>query len=353
MKILILGCGGFIGSHLIDRLLKEEGYDILGFDVSDYKIQEHLNQKDRFKFIKKDIYKNLNALYTAIKYSDAVIFLASICNPALYVTNSVETIRSNFIRPSKIVDLCTELDKWLINFSTCEVYGKTISGYTDNPYSDPSLYVQNEDKTPSLLGPIKNFRWSYASAKQLLDRYIYGQHIEKNLSFTTIRPYNFFGARMDYLPDKNSSGIPRVLACFMDALINDKPIKLVNGGKAYRVITYIDDAINAVLKILENRDKAVGQIFNIGNPDNEVTVRELAEKMRAIYARRVKNDKYLKHPIEDVDGSAFYGRGYEDCDRRMPDISKAKNLLNWEPEYGIEDTLEKAIKFFMEFYGIK
>jgi UDP-apiose/xylose synthase len=346
MKVLILGCGGFIGSHLIGRMIEDGGYEISGADLSEYKIYEHLGY---FQFEKRDVFGDPQWLDRKVADADTVIFLATICNPALYVRDPVETIRSNFQRPTRVVDACARHGKRLIVYSTCEVYGRTISSYVGDRYEEESLFLQNEDSTPSVLGPMQATRWSYASAKQLLDRYIYGMHLQENLAFTIIRPYNFFGARMDYIPDQWNPGVPRVLACFMEALMRNQPIKLVDGGVSRRSITYIDDAIEATIRILSRPDRANGQVFNIGNPENELSVRELAMKLRDIYADVTGDDSFRSHPIEDVSSEDFYGKGYEDSDRRVPDIGKAQRLLGWQPRYGLDETLRMAVEFFMEF----
>jgi len=314
-------------------------------DVADYKIQEHLGC---FQFLKRNVYDP--GLEDFIKDSDVVLFLASICNPSLYIIDPVGTIRSNFTNPSKVADLCAKHKKWFITTSTCEVYGRTISSYVSDTYDDPDLYVQNVDTTPLVLGPIKTQRWSYACAKQLLDRYVYALGDKEGLSFTIIRPYNFFGPRMDYIPEKDGIGVPRIVACFMKALLDKEPIQLVDGGKSYRTITYIGDAIDAYVKILENKENATGQIFNIANPDNEATVYQLAELFRSIYAKVTGNSSYFEHPIVSVPSKKFYGKGYEDCDRRVPDITNVRERIGWEPQTNLEDTLTLTLKFFKDFY---
>ena len=347
MKVLILGCGGFIGSHLINEMLKDDKFSITGIDVTDYKIKEHLYYP-KFKFIKSDVYK-YEHLRAAIRDHDLVIFLASICNPALYIKDPIGTINSNFTQPVRIVDLCTKYRTWLITFSTCEVYGRTISSYIGDDYSNPDFYIQDEETTPYLLGPLQNQRWSYSNAKQLLDRYIYANGDHWCLPYTIIRPYNFFGSRMDYIPEHDGFGVPRVLACFMKALLDREPIKLVDGGEQYRTITYIDDAIEAIMTIINNPDKSQGNIFNIANPENETTIRGLAEVTRSVYADISGDENYKTHPIESVDSGKFYGRGYEDCDRRVPNIDRIK-ALGWEPKTNLENTMRKTLEFFYEFY---
>lgn len=345
MKICILGCSGFIGSHLISRLLLDSKYEITGIDLSDYKIQDNI---ERFNFIKGDIYSLDIEKY--IQQSDIVIFLASICNPSQYITDPVETIRSNFTKPSQIVDLCSKYKKRIIATSTCEVYGKTISSYVSEEYTDPSLYVQDELTTPMVLGSVRAQRWNYACAKQLLDRYIYALGDKEDLNYTIVRPYNFFGPMMDYIPGKDGVGLPRVVACFMEALLNNEPIKIVDGGKAYRTITYIDDAIDAYVKIIENKAASANQIFNIANPANEIQICTLAKEFCNSLARVTGNDKYKEHPIISISGEDFYGVGYEDCDRRAPSIENVVNKISWQPKTNLDDTLEKTVSFFWRFY---
>lgn len=346
MRILVLGCGGFIGCHLIDALLKNENYSITGVDVFTYKIDRHFSNK-RFKFIKGDIY-TLD-VESMVKESDLVIFLATICNPHFYVNQPLLTIKSNFIDPMRIVDICVKHKVWMMDFSSCEVYGKTISSYTGDAYGDPKLYEQIEDSTPLVMGPIKNQRWCYASAKQLLDRYIYANHTENGFPFTIIRPYNFVGTKLDYISDVDGTGTPRVVACFIEALLKRKPLKLVNGGEVYRTFTFIQDAIEALLVIIGNREKSENKIFNIANPSNEITIKNLAELMKRVFSEIKKDPSYMDIPVISVKSEDFYGVGYEDCDRRVPNIDNMLSL-GWKPKVGLEDTFYQVTKGFLDYY---
>lgn len=348
MTIVILGCGGFIGSHLIRKLLSDSELDIIGYDVNDYKIHEHLLHP-RFNFRKENIYES-TSLETDIEGAYSVVFLASLCNPSLYITRPVETIWSNFLNPSKIIDLCTKYKIWLTAFSSCEVYGRTLSSYVKN--NNEEFFLQKERETPCLLGPTVNTRWCYAAAKQLMEHYILANSREKDLPFTILRPYNFFGPRMDYVPGVDGNGIPRVLACFFNALRTGNPIKVVDGGSAKRVLTYIDDAINAIFKVILNPDKSIGEIFNIGNPENEISILDLAKLMRTTYAEITGKNKYAEHPIMNVSARDFYGDGYEDCNRRVPDISNAKKKLGWIPTIDLETTVKRTLEFYNNKYKL-
>jgi UDP-apiose/xylose synthase len=351
MRLAIVGCGGFIGSHLLDTLLQDDSIRIDGWDPHVDKISHHLSNPNLN--IRRNALEgnDLEEFRDAIGSADAVINLAAICNPSEYNVNPVSVINANFIQPVKIVDVCVQQKKWLIHFSTSEVYGRTIASCLgDADYPNPYLYELNEDSTPLIMGPIKNQRWTYATAKQLMERYIFGQHKEIGLPFTIVRPLNFFGPRMDFIPGRDGEGVPRVLACFMKALLDGQPMQLVDRGAARRTIVSIRDAIRAIVLMIQNRDRAENQIFNIGNRNNEVTMKELAGLMREAYAECSGDASYLNHPIVNVSGLEFYGAGYEDCDRRMPDLSKARERLGWEPTLSLKETLRETVTFYYEQY---
>ena len=181
-----------------------------------------------------DIVKEPAKLKELIKQSDVVINLAAICNPSEYIKQPVNTINSNFTDARDCINFCVEHDKHLIHFSTCEIYGRTLSSY-GLPADDPKNYILDEETTPMIMGPVSAQRWCYACAKQLVERLIYANGTENNLKFTIVRPYNWIGPRMDYIPgvDGKDDGQPRVLASFMTALMKGEPLVLVNGGEVY------------------------------------------------------------------------------------------------------------------------
>jgi UDP-apiose/xylose synthase len=352
-KIILLGCGGFVGSHLTDRLLARGDYEIEGWDIQTSKIEKHLGSPNlRMHSSYVDDHTTFPELEPHIAGCDAVISLAAVCNPAQYVSNPVHTIHSNFIHAYKLVELCAKHRKWLVHTSTCEVYGRTISSYIPgDDYADPRLYEQREDETPLVMGPTINNRWSYAAAKALFERFMLAHNQESGLPFTIVRPYNWFGPKMDFIPGRDGEGIPRVLACFMTALLDRQPMQLVDGGHAYRTITYIDDAVDALEAILENPTKSKNQIFNVGNKAGEIKMSDLAEMMRKVYAEITGDASYARHPIEEISSQKFYGEGYEDCDRRVPNVDKAERLLGWHAKTSLEDTLRRTMQYYYETYG--
>ena len=352
-KIILLGCGGFVGSHLTDRLLGRGDYEILGWDISTTKIEQHLSNPNltlRKSYV--DDHTTFSELEPHIESCDAVISLAAVCNPSQYVSNPVFTIHSNFIHAYKLVELCSKYRKWLLHTSTCEVYGRTISSYIPgDDYADPALYEQREDETPLVMGPTINNRWSYAASKALFERFMLAHNQESGLPYTIVRPYNWFGPKMDFIPGRDGEGIPRVLACFMTALLDRQPMQLVDGGTAYRTITYIEDAVDALEAILENPQKSKNQIFNVWNEKGEIRIDALADLMRQTYAEITGDASFKNHPIEQITGEKFYGSGYEDCDRRVPSIDKARRLLGWSAKTSLADTLRITMQYYHQTYG--
>jgi UDP-apiose/xylose synthase len=198
-----------------------------------------------------------------------------------------------------------------------------------------------------ILGPVAKHRWIYSCAKQLLERVLHAYGLETGFNYTIIRPFNFIGPKIDFLLSERD-GIPRVFSFFMDALIQGAPMKLVNGGEARRCYTYIDDAVDCAYRIVQNPGGVCDrQIFNIGSPENELTIRQLAETMRDIYVRKYLAPGEPVSALVDVSGDEFYGAGYEDSDRRIPDITKARTLLGWEPKWKLHDLIEASMDFQM------
>ncbi len=353
MKLLVPGCAGFIGSHFLERMLARDGVEVVGWDGHTDKI-EHLLDHPRFT-LRRQLLKGAEPFVQFeqdIATCDWVVNLAAICNPSQYNTEPLRTIYANFIDGYRIVELAAKYKKPLIHYSTSEVYGRTLSSYLPgHAYDDPELYVLDAATTPMIMGPIQNQRWTYATAKQLLERLVYAYHKEAGLQFAIVRPFNFFGPRMDYLPGIEGEGKPRVLAMFVGAVLNDDPILLVDGGHAMRTITSIHDAIDALVAIIDRPEHSLNHFYNIGNPANEVSMRDLAHGVRRAFARISGDDRYLEHPIQEISSKEFYGDGYEDCDRRVVDISAEQERLAWQPHRPLDHVLDETVGYYWRKYG--
>lgn len=348
MKILALGAGGFIGSHLTVRLLNE-GHKVTAVDLEMDKVTEVLDHPN-LTFMQQDIRGTDWNLDKIVEDADLVIDLIAYANPGLYLRIPLEVFHLNFTENLKIAEACVRHKKRLIQFSTCEVYGRSAASLKHAGLADPEDPIHatfSEDESEYILGPVVKHRWIYACAKQLLERVLHAYGIEQGFNYTIIRPFNFIGPKIDFLLHEKE-GIPRVFSFFMDALLNGTQMKLVNGGVNRRCYTYIDDAVDCTNLIVANPGgRCDRQIFNIGTPGNEISIRQMAETMREIYAEKFRDPAVKLPEIVSVTGEEFYGEGYDDSDRRIPDITKARTLLGWEPQWKTRDILETTMRYYV------
>lgn len=334
----------------MERLLSETSVSVVGIDVNVAKVGEYLADS-RFTYVNLDIY-DAEKVRAFIKGADAVVSLAALCNPSLYNTTPLAVIESNFTRPIDIVRMCAEEKKWLIHYSTCEVYGKTVAHVSNADVQTQENTLLSEYSTPLIMGPVSAQRWCYATAKQLLERTIFAYGFEQDLAYTIVRPFNFIGPRMDYIPGIDGEGVPRVIACFMDALMSGTPLQLVDGGMNKRTFTAIDDAIDALMLILAKPAHARNEIFNIANPANEISISALAEKMIYAYEKVRRPDMPLPMGAVQVSSEEFYGVGYEDSDRRLADIKNARIKLGWNPCRGLDEALAETVAWYVNHYAL-
>lgn len=335
MSIAVVGCGGFIGSHLVERMLAE-GFSVSGWDLQSDRIA-HLLDLPGMHFFQRDYSTEMEVI--AANHS-VVILLAALCNPSQYNTIDEQVIQSNFCNPSRLAEVCARHGSHLLYFSTSEVYGKTLPGSEELPLS--------ESDSAMVLGPVAARRWSYACAKQLMERYLVALGHGSTLKWTVVRPFNFIGPHMDFLPGVDGEGVPRVLACFMDAWLSQRPMLLVDGGRNQRAFTWIGDAVDAMMRILSRLPHVQGQCLNLGNPTNEITIAGLAHLIQKQCADICPD---LPVPAcQDIRALDFYGPGYEDSDRRLPDISKARSILGWEPQVGLIEALRRTMSWYISHY---
>jgi UDP-apiose/xylose synthase len=338
--MLVLGGGGFLGSHLVAALLEQSTRArVTVIDTTLDKLRPVPGDVEgRLELVQASI-QEPGILEDAVAGCDLVLSLTALCNPALYNTRPQEVIEANFTHLVPLVELCTVHRRWLIHFSTCEVYGK----------SQPGAAPLSEDHSPLVLGPVGRERWTYACAKQLLERLIWACGRHRDLPFTIIRPFNVIGPRMDFLDGFDGRGTPRVLACFMRALMLGEPLRLVDGGQQRRSFIYISDFVDAVVRVIERPGACRGEIINIGNPDNDVTIADLARRMASVFQRRHAPDRTFV--AEAVTAESFYGPGYDDAEHRVPEIDKAARLLGWRPTTTLDQMLPVIVDDYVSRYG--
>jgi nucleoside-diphosphate-sugar epimerase len=198
-----------------------------------------------------------------------------------------------------------------------------------------------------VLGPINKPRWIYSCAKQLMDRVIHAYGMQEGLDYTLFRPFNWIGSGLDSI-NTAKEGSSRVITQFLGHIVRGESIKLVDGGTQKRAFTYIDDGISALVRIIANKDGiATGKIYNIGNPANNWSVRELAEKMLALAKRYPEYaENAAKVTIVQTTAAAYYGSGYQDVQNRVPKITNTCADLDWKPKVGMEDALTRIFEAY-------
>ncbi len=266
-----------------------------------------------------------------------VLPLVAIATPMVYVQDSLGVFTLDFEENLTVIRQCVKYGRRVIFPSTSEVYGMC-----------PEEEFK-EDESNYVLGPIHKERWIYSCSKQLLDRVIWAYGRDGNLQFTLIRPFNWIGPKLDDI-NAAKEGSSRVVTQFIINLHHREPIKLVDGGRQTRCFTWVEDGIDCLMKIIENPGGAAdGQIFNIGNPANNCSIRDLAYKLKDMFMHHPDhvNDDRCSEIIE-VGHEEHYGRGYQDILNRRPSIDKARRILGWEPKTGLDQALGDTLNYFLE-----
>jgi nucleoside-diphosphate-sugar epimerase len=263
MEVLILGVNGFIGSHLTEAILETTDWRVYGMDLASERVEPWL-EHPRFRFLEGDISINHEWIQYHIRKCDLCLPLVAIATPATYVTDPLLVFELDFEQNLRIVRQCAQYGTRVVFPSTSEVYGMCADEEFD------------EESSTLVYGPVTKSRWIYACAKQLLDRVIIAMGRDKGLAYTLFRPFNWIGPGLDSIHTAKE-GSSRVVTQFLGHLLREEPITLVDGGRQRRSFTHIDDGIDALMRILRNENGAAeGQIFNIGHPGNNHSIRELA-----------------------------------------------------------------------------
>ncbi|MGE5277911.1 MAG: bifunctional UDP-4-keto-pentose/UDP-xylose synthase [Acidobacteriota bacterium] len=335
MRVLILGVNGFIGNALTERILNNTEWLVSGLDIASDKIAPFLGHP-RFTYLEGDIAINKEWIEYQIKKCDVVLPLVAIATPTAYVRQPLQVFELDFEENLRIVKQAVRYRKRVVFPSTSEVYGMCPDAEFD------------EEASTLVYGPIRKQRWIYSCSKQLLDRVIWAYGEAEGLRFTLFRPFNWFGPHLDDI-DSPKEGSSRVLTQFLHNVLYGEPIKLVDGGSQRRSFTYISDGIDCLMKILENRNGAAdGGIFNVGNPANDLSVKELAERIvEAVASHPNFGARARETRIVEVSSRDYYGEGYQDILTRVPSIRRAKALLGWEPRVGMDDAIRQTVDFYL------
>ena len=334
-RVLILGVNGFIGNHLTERLLQDDNFEVYGLDIGSDAISRFLDEP-RFHFVEGDISIHSEWIEYHIKKCDVVLPLVAIATPIEYTRNPLRVFELDFEENLKIIRDCVKYKKRIIFPSTSEVYGMCTDQHFD------------EDHSNLVVGPINKQRWIYSVSKQLLDRVIWAYGEKEGLRFTLFRPFNWMGPRLDNL-NAARIGSSRAITQLILNLVEGSPIKLIDGGAQKRCFTDIRDGIEALFRIIENKhNNCDGQIVNIGNPENEASIKELAEHLLASFERHPLRDRFPPFAgFREVESSSYYGKGYQDVEHRKPSIKNARRLLDWTPTVAMDTTIDNTLDFFL------
>ena len=333
-KVLILGVNGFIGHHLTQRILETTDWEVYGMDMAADRIGAAIKHP-RMRFFEGDITINKEWIEYHVRKADVILPLVAIATPATYVREPLRVFELDFEANLPIVRAAVRYKKRLVFPSTSEVYGMC----PDKEF-DP-------DTSPLVYGPINKSRWIYACSKQLMDRVIAAYGMEQGLDYTLFRPFNWIGAGLDSIFTKKE-GSSRVVTQFLGQIVRGEPIQLVDGGRQKRTFADISDGISALMGILHNRGGvASGRIYNIGNPENHFSIRELAETMLTMaadypeYAAAAARSR-----IVETSAQAFYGEGYQDVEDRLPKIDATMRDLDWEPRIDMMESLRRIFESY-------
>jgi UDP-glucose 4-epimerase len=310
MKILITGGAGFIGSHLADKLI-EQGHEITAIDnlsTGRYSNVEHLEGRNNFRLI-IDTVLNERLMEELIRDTDQVYHMASAVGVRLIMERPVQTIETIFQGTDVVLRFCSRYRKRALIPSTSEVYGKGVS-------------VPFREEDDLLTGATDKHRWAYACAKTLDEFLALAHWKETRLPVSVVRLFNTVGPRQT---GQYGMVVPR----FVHAAIKNEPIEVHGDGSQSRCFGHVLDVVDGLIKQMEN-PACFGQVINLGN-DEEVTIKALAE--RAIDLTGSSSEiRYI--PYEDV-----YGDGFEDMQRRVPSLEKARQMLGYQPTRSLDDII--------------
>jgi UDP-glucose 4-epimerase len=318
MKALITGGAGFVGSHLAEALL-DHGHDVYVIDnLSTGSIEniEHLKARPRFQYAIDSIL-NEPVLAELVDRAEVVFHLAAAVGVRLIVDSPVNTIETNVHGTEMVLKLANKKRKKVLLTSTSEVYGKANA-------------VPFHEDGDLVMGPTTKGRWSYACSKAIDEFLALAYHKEKHLPVVVARLFNTVGPRQ-------TGRYGMVIPSFVKQALLGHPITVYGDGTQTRCFTFIDDVVGQLIALSET-PRAVGEVFNIGNDREEVTIHALAQRVKA---RAGSNSEIVLVPYDKA-----YEEGFEDMHRRVPDLSKLRALTGYEPRVHLDEILDRVIAYF-------
>ena len=315
MKALVTGGAGYIGSHLVDRLIQEGFAVSILDDLSTGKMSNigHLEGKVEFH---RDTILNSPLVSTLVKDADIVYHLAAAVGVGNIIAKPLESIITNARGTDVVLEACAAHGTKVVVASTSEIYGKTSK-----------MPMSEEDDR--VLGSTSVSRWSYSTAKAL-DEHLALEHSRNGLPVSIVRYFNSFGPRIDF------KGYGSVVANFIRQALSNEPITVHGDGRQTRCFTYIADTVEGTF-LAGTVKAAEGTVFNIGN-DVEITINELAERIKSISGSASE--------ITHVSYESRYGNAFEDTKRRVPDLTRSRNILGYTPSTSLDEGLRLTLDWW-------
>jgi UDP-glucose 4-epimerase len=314
VRYLLTGGAGFIGSHLAEKLLLGDNAVVILDNLSTGRDSNIANIRDKIEFVQGNIL-NKELIFRLVSESDYVVHLAAALGVMKIVNNPLESMKTNLQGTELILEAADKYSKPILITSTSEIYGKN------------EKVPLNEEDDRIIGHPLKS-RWSYSEAKAVDESLAYFYHLENKLSVRLVRLFNTVGPRQ---VGNYGMVVPR----FVSAALKNEPLQVYGSGDQIRCFCHVDDAVRALLNVM-NSEKSIGQVFNIGN-NQQISIMGLASKIVEI--------TNSKSQIIKVSYEEAYSEGFEDMQRRVPDISKIKNLLGWVPEIGLDQIIKDIATF--------
>jgi UDP-glucose 4-epimerase len=314
MKYLVTGGAGFIGSHLVEKLISR-GDQVVVFDnLSTGSASNLSGTKGKIKFEQGNILDRA-VIDKLVSESDYVVHLAAALGVFNIVNKPLESLKTNLQGSEVVLEACDKYRKPALIASTSEIYGKN------------DKVPLNEEDDRIIGHPLKS-RWSYSEAKAVDESLAYFYYLEKKLPIRIVRFFNTVGPRQ---VGHYGMVVPR----FVSAALENEPLSVYGSGDQIRCFCHVDDAVRALLLVMDS-DKAVGEVFNVGN-NQQITIMELAKRVIELTGS--------SSTIEKVAYENAYPEGFEDMQRRVPDISKIKQVLGWTPEINLEQIIKDIAAF--------
>jgi UDP-glucose 4-epimerase len=316
MRVFITGGAGFIGSHLCDVLIARGDEVSILDNLSTGSKGNIAHLEGKIKVSRGDI-RDQKLVEYLVENCDLVLHMAAALGVENILENPIESISTNFHGSEIVLNAAVKYDKRIVIASTSEIYGK-------NPKQPLS---ETDDR---VIGSPQKLRWTYSDAKALEEANAHSLYLSKQLKVTTVRFFNTVGPRQS---GKYGMVIPR----FVKAAIDNKPLKIFGSGSQSRVFCHVKDSVRAVLALAEDK-RSIGEVFNVGGR-GEISILDLAKK--------IIEHSNSKSEITFTEYKDAYSIGFEDMQRRVPDISKISNLINWEPKIDLNKIIEDVMTSYL------